>query len=567
MATPRIGELLIAEGVLTEASIQRALGFQRSSLEKVKIGSILLNWELLSEEALLAGLAKLHRCPGVPWAALLDASAKLVRLLSASHAARLGALPYADDRRLLRVAFVNPSNIAAIDEVSALTGRSVAPGVATEARLLQAHQKFYGRHVPMEYRTILQKLDRRTTTALPGARPGAAASGVSAASQPTPATQASPANPAPSVRIPVDGAPPAVASGSAARLEASPLPPALSPARGEREDTLLAAPLETLRPSLPEAAAARKAREGDPTPREGGGTPPRSPFSGDDSLSDWVGQAISAFTEVPRSDVDPGSPAGVSNPAIFGRDSSDPDPEPIEFRVEDLPPTNAFRGRPRRVESEAALSEAHTRDVPSSIPPFRRATDPTVSFPRYREPSPEFEPEEEAVAGMWRPAPPEEPADAAAVARSREELADYILEGPLLPLPRVMLLGAGTSGVTGWRGRGERLSAEVVSSIRIPSSELSIFSAVHESGVPHFGAIDRSEWPRAFEELFGRVPPDCAIFPIRVLDSVAAFLYADRAGAPMHYEDFAMVARATASAASVLSRFVLQPERRSSLSS
>ena len=538
MATHRIGELLIAEGFLTEASIQRALGFQRSSLEKVKIGSILLNWELLSEEALLAGLAKLHRRPGVTWAALQDAPAQVVRLLSASHAARLGALPYADDRRLLRVAFVNPSNIAAVDEVSALTGRSVAPGVATEARLLQAHQKFYGRHVPMEYRTILQKLDRRATTVMPGARPAAAGAAAAFASGPHAAS-------APSIRIPVEASP-------------SPSPAASAPVETGSEEVTRALRLEGAAPERPPAIPQK--------PGEGAPDVPRSPFSADDSLSDWVGQAISAFTEGPRSDVDPDSPAGVSNPAIFGRESADPD-APIEFREEDLPPTNAFRGRPRPVDSEPALSEAHTRDVPSSIPPFRRATDPTIPFRRDREPPAAFEQENEAVAGMWRPAPAEEAADGPAVARSREELADYILEGPLLPLPRVMLLGAGTGGVTGWRGRGERLSAEVVSSIRVPSSELSIFSAIHESGVPHFGAIERSEWPRAFEDLFGRVPPDCAIFPIRVLDSVAAFLYADRAGAPMHYEDFAMVARATASAASVLSRFVLQPERRSSVSS
>ncbi|MEP6769841.1 MAG: hypothetical protein ABJC61_14305 [Acidobacteriota bacterium] len=542
MATHRIGELLIAEGFVTEASIQRALGFQRSSLEKVKIGSILLNWELLSEEALLAALSKLHRRPGVTWAALQDAPAQVVRLLSASHAARLGALPYADDRRLLRVAFVNPSNIAAIDEVSALSGRSVAPGVATEARLLQAHQKFYGRHVPMEYRTILQKLDRRATTPMPGARPAPAAGAAAAPASGPPGAEAS----APSIRIPVGASP-------------SPSPAASAPVETGSEEVTRALRLGG---AAPETASAIPQKSGNGTPAV-----PRSPFSADDSLSDWVGQAISALTEGPRTDVAPASPAGVSNPAIFGRDSADPDPAPIEFREEDLPPTNAFRARPRPAGSEPALSEAHTRDVPSSIPPFRRATDPTIPFPRHREPPPAFDQEDEAVAGMWRLAAAGEPADAPAVARSREELADFILEGPLLPLPRVILLGAGTGGVTGWRGRGERLSADVVSSIRVPSTELSIFSAIHESGVPHFGAMDRSEWPRAFEELFGRVPPDCAIFPIRVLDSVAAFLYADRAGAPMHYEDFAMVARATASAASVLSRFVLQPERRSSVSS
>ena len=462
MATPRIGELLVAEGFLSEASVQRALGFQRSGGDRVKLGSILLNWELLSEESLLAGLAKLHRRPGVSWASLQDAPLAVAWLLPASHAARLAAIPYSDERRLLRVAFVNPSNIAAVDEVSALTGRSVAPGVATEARLLQAQQKFYGRHVPMEYRTLLQKLDRRPAPAAPApARPSVTA-------VPAPALipvsvdpfgpDVLPGNDEPTVRIKVEG----FSSAPAAGLALPEFPTRSSPA----------APMAT---AGPESSERRP---------ETDGIPRRSPFSGEDSLSDWVGDAISAFTGGDRDESDPSSPAGISNPALFRRENAASPPESIDFREDELPATNAFRIR--RPDSERPLSEAHTRGVPSSIPPFRRATDPTVPFARSLTPMADVDREDvdDAITSMWRPAPLEEPADAAAMARSREELADFILEGPLLPLPRVMLLGCGGAGVTGWRGRGERLSAEVVSSIRVPFSELSIFSAVQESGVP-----------------------------------------------------------------------------------
>ena len=49
MAPRRIGELLVSEGLLSESEIHRALGFQRLSGERIKIGSILLNWDLLRE--------------------------------------------------------------------------------------------------------------------------------------------------------------------------------------------------------------------------------------------------------------------------------------------------------------------------------------------------------------------------------------------------------------------------------------------------------------------------------------------------------------------------------------
>jgi hypothetical protein len=196
--------------------------------------------------------------------------------------------------------------------------------------------------------------------------------------------------------------------------------------------------------------------------------------------------------------------------------------------------------------------------------------------------------DDDIVAGMWQPAPesardaaspaplaeptppPASPsiaervdasADTTSGVRSRDEIADSVLQGALEQLPRVLLLGAGKTVVTGWRGRGPGLTPDAVSAIRIPNSEISVFSSVQQSGVPHFGAIDRAEWPRGLAVLFGAAPPDCAIFPIRLLDGVAAFLYADRLGGPMQYEDFAIVARAAASAANVLSRFLLRSER------
>jgi hypothetical protein len=302
--------------------------------------------------------------------------------------------------------------------------------------------------------------------------------------------------------------------------------------------------------------------------------------SGDDSLTEWVGHALSSFTGDTLPAESESSSAGVSDPALFGRDASIlPDPGALDL----LPPTNAMRDRPSRLvrhalpgppEPDSLPSEAHSRGIPTSIPPFRRATDPS-GF----EPAGPASFSDDVAAGMWKPGPDEtesagasEPASLSSVssgiapdsgsgARRREEIADSLLEGPLEALPRVLLLAFGKNGVTGWRGRGAGLEDETVAAIRIPGSEISIFSSVQQSGVPHFGAIDRAEWPPALASLFGVVPPDCAIFPIRVLDGVAAFLYVDRLGAPMQYEDFAIVARAAATAANVLSRFLLRNDR------
>lgn len=156
----RIGELLIAEGVLSEGALQSALGFQRHTGEPFRLGTILLDRDLLGEDSLLKALSAIHRCDFVTWPELLRASPQIVRLLPERAAVRLGAIPYGLEGRGVRVAFKNPSNLAAVDEVSAVTNRPVIPAVITEVRLLQALHLFYGRPVPIEFRGVLLKLER-----------------------------------------------------------------------------------------------------------------------------------------------------------------------------------------------------------------------------------------------------------------------------------------------------------------------------------------------------------------------------------------------------------------------
>jgi hypothetical protein len=157
---PRIGELLVAEGVLSEGAVQSALGFQRHTGEPFRLGTILLDRDLLGEESLLKALATIHRCDYVTWSEILKSPPHVVRLLPERAAIRLAAIPYALEGRGARVAFKNPSNLAAVDEVSALTGRPIVPAVISEVRLLQALHLFYGRPIPIEFRSVLNKLER-----------------------------------------------------------------------------------------------------------------------------------------------------------------------------------------------------------------------------------------------------------------------------------------------------------------------------------------------------------------------------------------------------------------------
>jgi len=159
MHPPRLGERLVAEGRLSPSDVERALGFQSATAPNVRLGSILMTWDLVDEESLLATLAALHRCEAVTGRMLASAPVDVVRTLSPAQAIRLNAIPYALERSRLRVAFVNPSDVRAVDETSALTGHACLPAIVTELRLLQAHRRFYGRVLPVELPPVQRRSD------------------------------------------------------------------------------------------------------------------------------------------------------------------------------------------------------------------------------------------------------------------------------------------------------------------------------------------------------------------------------------------------------------------------
>ena len=219
MPPPRLGERLVAEGLLSPAAISRALGFQKLAAPRVKLGSILLTWDLIDEASLLQALAALHRCEAVTGEMLATAPLDIVRLLPASHAVRLNAIAYGLTPSRIRVAFVNPSDLGAIDEVAALTGHACQPGVVTELRLLQAHRRFFGRAMPFELRPVVPRLEpTRATRTEPAAPTSPARAAIPAGSAPAPR----PPEPAPfSIpEIPIPPAPPGPVSAPARPPEA-----------------------------------------------------------------------------------------------------------------------------------------------------------------------------------------------------------------------------------------------------------------------------------------------------------------------------------------------------------
>jgi len=518
----RIGELLVAQGSVTEAAITRALHYQRMSGSGARLGTILLNWDLLAEDRLIEQLARLHRCEPVSWASLAAARPEVARLLTPAAAIRHGAVPYDTDRSGVRVAFLNPSDLRAVDEVGALLRRRVLAGVTSEVRLLQAHSKFYGRRLTQETRAIIHKVQRRQAASGASQRlrtPGEVIDfrQLDAAERPRPPLGPSATR---------SGAEEATNISIAAGGEDSP-----RPAPPEPSPTLdLHAPGRSEDLPRPDLAA----RE--PTHHSSA------------ELREWVGEALVAFQNGALRDSG-GEPETEGSGA--SRDKA-PERAPSDVTGGPLTPVS-FEAIPVLPELEAL---APVREQPPAedgpAPADETGGDGEIGGGLWR-PSRLDEGDDAAVSSMWTapdapgaPTPPE--------GHSREEVVRAVVETHVAGIPRTVVLGSDRNGTVAWYARGTGPGAGP--ELWIAPGERSIFAHVERTGAPHFGPLELELWPRSFADVLGAKPPECAVFPVRIRDAVAAFLYADRVGEPMIYEDFGVLTRAAALLGAALTRFL-----------
>jgi type IV pilus assembly protein PilB len=136
----QLGALLVANGLLTEESLQAALAEQARTGKS--LGRVLIDMELVSEGHLVSTLAS-HL--GLEYVDLdeypVDNSA--AALISDSLARRYQALPIGwNDGRLI-VAMADPSNVFAVDDIRTITGAEVRTVVATRPAILATIDKYH----------------------------------------------------------------------------------------------------------------------------------------------------------------------------------------------------------------------------------------------------------------------------------------------------------------------------------------------------------------------------------------------------------------------------------------
>jgi type IV pilus assembly protein PilB len=136
----RLGDLLVADGLIRPDQLAKALEEQKGTSEK--LGSILVRMDLIQEEQLIGFLSRQY---GVPTITLsqLDLDSDVLGLVPASVAKKYDVLPVQRQGSTLTLAIADPTNLAALDEIAFLTNLQVAPVVASQSAIRSAIERNY----------------------------------------------------------------------------------------------------------------------------------------------------------------------------------------------------------------------------------------------------------------------------------------------------------------------------------------------------------------------------------------------------------------------------------------
>lgn len=142
MARKKLGEILIAEGVLDETRLRAAL------IEQQRwggpLGRLLVDMNLIEESILVGALSRQLGIPSVDLDAI-DVPSNVCALVPGDLCEHHSIMPFAQPLKFLDVAMADPTNLGITDELQIRTKLNVRPHLAGPKAIERAIARYYGR--------------------------------------------------------------------------------------------------------------------------------------------------------------------------------------------------------------------------------------------------------------------------------------------------------------------------------------------------------------------------------------------------------------------------------------
>lgn len=145
MARPekvRLGEILVQQKLLSEEQLQFALGEQKRTGRK--LGRVFVENGFVTEEQISGALAKQLNIPYINLK-FFNINQELVRMLPESQSRRYRAIVLEERNGTLMVGMADPTDLYAYDELARILKANIALAVVNEGELLQAIDRIYRR--------------------------------------------------------------------------------------------------------------------------------------------------------------------------------------------------------------------------------------------------------------------------------------------------------------------------------------------------------------------------------------------------------------------------------------
>jgi type IV pilus assembly protein PilB len=136
----RLGDLLVAEGLVKAEQLRQALAEQKGKADK--LGSILVRLGFISEEQLIGFLSRQYGIPSITLTNL-DIDGETLRLVPSNLAKKYEVLPVKRIGGTLTLAMSDPTNVFALDDVAFMTNLQILPVVAPQAAITKAIERAY----------------------------------------------------------------------------------------------------------------------------------------------------------------------------------------------------------------------------------------------------------------------------------------------------------------------------------------------------------------------------------------------------------------------------------------
>jgi type IV pilus assembly protein PilB len=137
---PKIGQLLVANKLITEEQLLKAIELQKK--EGGRVGTNLIKLGFITDENLVQFLSKQYGVPAVNLATeQIDPA--IVKFIPYDVAYKYQIFPISKNGASFTLAMADPSNVFAIDDIKFMTGYNVKPVVASETSIKEAIAKYY----------------------------------------------------------------------------------------------------------------------------------------------------------------------------------------------------------------------------------------------------------------------------------------------------------------------------------------------------------------------------------------------------------------------------------------